>query len=51
MPEAAVPGASLLFLREEHIRQAQDMFFLAGRDLAACARGRDLRRATRRRPS
>jgi DNA-binding MarR family transcriptional regulator len=36
MPEAAVPGASLLFLREEHIRQAQDMFFLAWRDLAAC---------------
>lgn len=37
MPEAAVPGASLLFLREEQIRQAQDMFFLAGRDLAAAA--------------
>ncbi|MEJ0047704.1 MAG: MarR family transcriptional regulator [Rhodospirillales bacterium] len=37
MPEAAVPGASLLFLREEHIRQAQDMFFLAWRDLASSA--------------
>jgi DNA-binding MarR family transcriptional regulator len=36
MPEAAAaPGASLLFLREEHIRQAQDMFFLAWRDLAS----------------
>jgi DNA-binding MarR family transcriptional regulator len=37
MPEAAVPGASLLFLREEQIRQAQDMFFLAARDLANAA--------------
>ena len=34
MPEAALPGASLLFLREEQIRQAQDMFFLAWRDFA-----------------
>ena len=34
MPEATVPGASLLFLREEQIRQAQDMFFLAWRDFA-----------------
>jgi DNA-binding MarR family transcriptional regulator len=37
MPEATAAGASLLFLREEQIRRAQDMFFLAGRDLAACA--------------
>jgi DNA-binding MarR family transcriptional regulator len=34
-PEAA--GASLLFLREEHIRPAQDMMFLAWRDFAAAA--------------
>jgi DNA-binding MarR family transcriptional regulator len=34
-PEAA--GASLLFLREEQIRQAQDMLFLAWRDFAAAA--------------
>jgi DNA-binding MarR family transcriptional regulator len=37
MPDAAAPGASLLFLREEQIRRAQDMFFLASRDLAASA--------------
>jgi DNA-binding MarR family transcriptional regulator len=37
MPDAAAPGASLLFLREEQMRRAQDMFFLASRDLAACA--------------
>ena len=30
-------GASLLFLREEQIRLAQDMLFLAGRDFAAVA--------------
>ncbi len=30
-------GASLLFLREEQIRLAQDMLFLAGRDFAAAA--------------
>jgi DNA-binding MarR family transcriptional regulator len=35
MPDAAPPGTSLLFLREEQIRRAQDMFFLAARDLAA----------------
>jgi hypothetical protein len=53
MPEAAVPGASLLFLREEHIRQAQDMFFLAWRDLAnlpstRCSRQHGLGRAHHR---
>jgi DNA-binding MarR family transcriptional regulator len=37
MPDTAAPGASLLFLREEQIRRAQDMFFLASRDLAVCA--------------
>jgi DNA-binding MarR family transcriptional regulator len=37
MPDAPAPGASLLFLREEQIRRAQDMFYLAGRDLAATA--------------
>jgi DNA-binding MarR family transcriptional regulator len=37
MPEAAPAGTSLLFLREEHIRQAQDLFFLAWRDLATVA--------------
>ena len=37
MPEAAPAGTSLLFLREEHIRQAQDLFFLAWRDLANTA--------------
>ncbi len=31
----APPGASLLFLREEQIRQAQDMLFFAARDFAA----------------
>ncbi len=35
MPETA-PGTSVLFLREAQIRQAQDLFFLAARDLAAC---------------
>jgi DNA-binding MarR family transcriptional regulator len=34
-PEAA--GAALLFLREEQMRQAQDMLFLAWRDFAASA--------------
>jgi DNA-binding MarR family transcriptional regulator len=37
MPDVPVAGASLLFLREEQIRRAQDLFFLASRDLAACA--------------
>jgi DNA-binding MarR family transcriptional regulator len=32
----APAGASLLFLREEQIRQAQDMLFLAWRDFSAC---------------
>ena len=36
MPETALPGMNVLFLREAQIRQAQDLFFLAGRDLAAC---------------
>ncbi len=35
MPDSA-PGTSVLFLREAQIRQAQDLFFLAARDLAAC---------------
>jgi DNA-binding MarR family transcriptional regulator len=38
MPNAEPPGgagASLLFLREEQIRLAQDMFFLAWRDFSA----------------
>ena len=30
------PGTSVLFLREAQIRHAQDLFFLAARDLAAC---------------
>ena len=34
MPDPA-PGASLLFLREEQVRQAQDLLFLASRDLSA----------------
>jgi DNA-binding MarR family transcriptional regulator len=34
MPEAGAPGTSLLFLREEQMRQAQDMLFLAWRDFA-----------------
>lgn len=34
-PQAA--GSSLLFLREEQIRQAQDMLFLAWRDFASSA--------------
>ncbi len=33
-PEA---GASLLFLREAQMRQAQDLLFLAWRDFSACA--------------
>ena len=33
MPEAG-PGSSLLFLREEQLRQAQDMLFMAWRDFA-----------------
>ena len=37
MPDTPAAGASLLFLREEQIRRAQDMFFLAARDLAACS--------------
>jgi DNA-binding MarR family transcriptional regulator len=41
MPEAmqtatAAPGASLLFLREEQLRLAQDMLFLAWRDFSGC---------------
>jgi DNA-binding MarR family transcriptional regulator len=35
MPDPAPAGSLLLFLREEQIRQAQDMFFFAARDLAA----------------
>src|SRR5271168_5332950 len=35
MPDPAPAGSLLLFLREEQIRQAQDMFFFATRDLAA----------------
>ncbi len=35
MADSAAPGTSALFLREAQIRQAQDLFFLAGRDLAA----------------
>lgn len=31
------PGTSLLFLREEQMRMAQDLFFLAYRDLTATA--------------
>ena len=34
MPETGAAGTSLLFLREEQMRQAQDMFFLAWRDFA-----------------
>lgn len=34
MPDPAPPGASLLFLREAQLRQAQDMLFLAWRDFA-----------------
>ena len=34
MPETGAPGTSLLFLREEQMRQAQDMLFLAWRDFA-----------------
>ncbi len=37
MPEPPQPGTALLFLREEQIRQAQDMLFLAWRDFAATA--------------
>ena len=38
MPDPTPPaGSSLLFLREEQIRQAQDMLFLAWRDLSATA--------------
>jgi len=34
MPETGAAGTSLLFLREEQMRQAQDMFFLAWRDFS-----------------
>jgi DNA-binding MarR family transcriptional regulator len=34
MPETGAPGTSVLFLREEQMRQAQDMLFLAWRDFA-----------------
>ena len=37
MPDSPAPGTNVLFLREAQIRQAQDLFFLAARDLAACA--------------
>lgn len=37
MPDPAPAGSLLLFLREEQIRQAQDMFFFASRDLAGSA--------------
>lgn len=37
MSEAGPAGTNLLFLREAQIRQAQDIFFLAWRDFAACA--------------
>lgn len=37
MPDTPPAGSALLFLREEQIRQAQDIFFLAARDLAAAA--------------
>ena len=36
MPEPGAPGASLLFLREEQLRQAQDMLFLGWRDFSGC---------------
>jgi DNA-binding MarR family transcriptional regulator len=35
MPEPGAPGTSVLFLREEQMRQAQDMLFLAWRDFAS----------------
>jgi DNA-binding MarR family transcriptional regulator len=34
MPEPGAPGTSVLFLREEQMRQAQDIMFLAWRDFA-----------------
>ena len=37
MADPNPPGSALLFLREEQIRQAQDMLFLAWRDFAAAA--------------
>ncbi len=37
MADANPPGSALLFLREEQLRQAQDMLFLAWRDFAAAA--------------
>ena len=37
MPDLPAAGSSLLFLREEQLRQAQDMLFLAWRDLSASA--------------
>ena len=40
MPESPPPGTNVLFLREAQIRQAQDLFFLAGRDLAGLRRSR-----------
>ena len=37
MPETHPPGSALLFLREEQLRQAQDLLLLAWRDFAATA--------------
>ncbi len=37
MPDPTPPGSALLFLREEQIRQAQDLLFLAWRDFSASA--------------
>ena len=37
MADPNPPGSALLFLREEQIRQAQDMLFLAWRDFSAAA--------------
>ncbi len=37
MADTSPPGTALLFLREEQIRQAQDMLFLAWRDFSAAA--------------
>jgi DNA-binding MarR family transcriptional regulator len=52
MPETGAPGTSLLFLREEQMRQAQDLFFLAWRDFAGVVdpvlSGRGLGRAHHR---
>ncbi len=37
MPDPTPPGTAHLFLREEQLRQAQDMLFLAWRDFSAAA--------------